>query len=293
MKTYFNYANLRCYTAQKLSHELALTRGGFDQTLSFSVNDIDGDFQAKHQAILSKSKGAGLWLWKYYLANMLLSNERVGARFGNDYATLHAVPEDSWICYADSDMNWIEPVDHLIACAERDATSIMIFRGRYKTENQCHPDVLAIMRMNLEMFTQTNEHCAGIFLFKKNDESRLFFRDVLEHMTDQRLIDADWPRGNDLNIQLPPGFMRHADDQAVFSLMTKRYGFYPYRYPNWSAEQEEAIRVKDETEGEQTCYGYSPPSRFTRREYPERKAGRSTYPRLIEHTQNHELHSDK
>ena len=65
-KVLINFANGFFYKSQRYNTKTGLGIGGFDKATSYTPKDIDREFFKQNRQILSRSKGAGYWLWKPY-----------------------------------------------------------------------------------------------------------------------------------------------------------------------------------------------------------------------------------
>lgn len=271
MKTYFNYAHKQCYNTRKKATEAAKLYGNFDQYYELEFGDIEPAFYEKHKTILDNPKGAGMWMWKFYLAHKILFN---------DCGMSKSIPENSYIFYGDSDLYFIDKVDYLIDTLKKDEynTSLMFFRSPnpYKNKLQCKIDAFILTNTDTEDIKESTCRGGGLWLFKKDDISRKFFDEALIYATDRRVIDSSFNNtlGNN-----PENFIRHAEDEALITLMAKKYKLYPYRWPCQTKEEWYTKRNNDVKQNKLI---------YTDFEYPNLIQGKSDYPKILNHFQIHE-----
>jgi hypothetical protein len=215
MKILFNYADLMFYNSQKLNTETGLNIGGFDKVFEFRKQDINIDFYQNNKHILDQQRGSGYWLWKFHFANRLLNDE--------------SIPEDSYIFYADSGSKFIGSIDELISVFERDNLSVMTFRQNHLSYIWTKRDAFILTDTDSPEYTHTGARVGGWFLLKKNDFSREFMNKCLEYGYDYRII-SDSP--NELGVPNYEGFIENRHDETVITLVSKKYGLFPYRNPS-------------------------------------------------------------
>jgi hypothetical protein len=215
MKILFNYADLKFYNSQKLNTETGLSIGGFDKVFDFKKEDITQEFYLKNKNILDQPRGAGYWLWKFHFAVRLLNDE--------------SIPEDSYIFYADSGSKFIGSIDELINVFERDNLSVMTFRQNHLSYVWTKRDAFILTDTDSPEYTHTGARVGGWFLLKKNDFSREFMNKCLEYGCDHRII-SDSP--SELGVPNYDGFIENRHDETVITLVSKKYGLFPYRNPS-------------------------------------------------------------
>lgn len=286
MNFLFNFADGCCYDAQRRSKKAAELFGGFDKVFRFSKKQMDQSFCEKHKIITGRKRGAGLWIWKYYFALKLLDNSNF---FGKQ------IPEESYVCYCDSDLYFIESIDLLINCLKKDThnQSVMVFRGWnwYKASAQTKRDAFILCEADEKKYTQTSMRCGGFWIFKKDNTARVFFNEMMQYSLDPRIIvpppnqpqyDVEQPLENQMGQPNYPNFLRHAEDEALITIVSKKHSLYPYRFPAITKEEEKQ-RVEDNLKNG----GWrSQAEAYTMQQYPELVLGKSNYPKLLLYTQD-------
>ena len=215
MKVLFNYAHNKFFNAQELCTSTGYEVGKFDKVYQFRIADIDTDFYQKNSRILDQPRGGGYWLWKYYFAVKLLNDE--------------SIPENSYIFYADSGSHFIDTIDKIIEVMERDKTPIVTFRQNHLAHIWTKRDMFLLMNADTTDYTHTGQRVGGWFLFKHDDFARKFFQECLDYGCDPRIL-TDMP--NQLGQPNYPGFREHRHDESLISVMSKKYGLFPYRNPS-------------------------------------------------------------
>lgn len=74
MKILINYADKQYEPARKWNTLTGRYIAKFDKVYEYTPNDIDQSFAKLHHDILSQKRGNGLWLWKPYFVNKVLSD---------------------------------------------------------------------------------------------------------------------------------------------------------------------------------------------------------------------------
>ena len=189
--------------------------GGFDKVFEFRKEDIDQEFYQKNKHILNQPRGAGYWLWKFHFVMRLLNDD--------------SIPEDSYIFYADSGSKFIGSIDELITVFERDNLSVMTFRQNHLSYIWTKRDAFILTDTDSPEYTHTGARVGGWFLLKKNDFSREFMGKCHDYGCDHRII-SDSP--NELGVPNYDGFIENRHDETIITLVSKKYGLFPYRNPS-------------------------------------------------------------
>ena len=141
---------------------------------------------------------------------------------------------------------------------------------------QCKADAFILTDTDTPEIRNSTTRGGGLFLCRKDDIAREFFQETLRYACDRRIIDARIP--NQMGRANPPEFIRHADDEALISIMAKKHRLYPYRWPATDSLEESTNRVRVTTLG---GTNNQPARWFTLYEYPALTPGRSAYPKLM------------
>jgi hypothetical protein len=206
-----NYSDSNFASQQKVSSFFAKKFGNADKVFSFNPNDIDEKFKNKNKEILNIPKGGGLWLWKPYIINKLLEQLNLG-----DY-----------LFYQDSGSILIRKVDYFINSLESKKQSVLCFELPLIEKQWTKQHVFDKLNLNSPKYRNTNQRLGGYILFKKSNESVEFVNEWLELSCELDLIGDDL--FNKSNYHL---FKDHRNDQSIFSLLTKKYGFIPDSDPS-------------------------------------------------------------
>lgn len=213
-KILFNYAHNKFLNSQKNNTKTGYEIGKFDIVYEFKFDDIDKEFYEKNKNILDLSRGAGYWLWKYYFANKLLNSDDI--------------TEEDVIFYCDSGSHFINSIDSMVDVFKRDNLSIMTFLQLHKSSWWTKRDAFVLTNCDEPKYTNTGLRVGGFFMFKKNEQSKNFFSELLNFAQDHRII-TDSP--NECGLPNYEGFREHRHDEALISIISKKYELYPYRNP--------------------------------------------------------------
>jgi hypothetical protein len=211
MKIHINYAHGAFLEAQRLCCETAISRGGFDVSIPYGIDDLDPNFKQQNSYILSQPRGAGYWIWKPYL---ILRH-------------LHEMKEGDWLMYTDSGMhfcdnpwNWILPEE-----SEMGDKGIMTF-GTYSTNaTWTKRDTFVLMNMDNESVKNMPQRLASSFVCKKTPFSISFVGEWLRYAQDPRIV-TDLP--NTQSLPNYPEFRDHRHDQSILSLLTIKHNTHVY-----------------------------------------------------------------
>jgi hypothetical protein len=193
---------------RNLNSRSARLFGGFDQIYSFSTSDIDPEFRAQHDKILSQKRGAGYWLWKPYFINKV-------------YQELN---EGDYLFYCDAGALFINNVRHLIKALEQTTQSVMPFELPLIEYEWTAESVLRDYRAFETGAAYSNQICATYLLIRKSEQSDLFIQrwfaacQRADHITD--------------DVVLGPLAKAHRHDQSVLSLVCKEFGLQTFKDPS-------------------------------------------------------------
>lgn len=206
-----NYANQKYKRVQKINSWTGKHIAKFDKVYSFGPNDIDDDFRITHSNILSYERGNGLWLWKPYFINKVISECQDG-----DY-----------VFYLDSGAFFIRDPHVLISyiddCKPLFVTDIPLIESCW-TKPSCFE------ALNANEYADTNQIQAAIVLFKVNGFTRDFFREHLDLCANtDLLIPEGLGKFDRIDRNYGNGFVSHREDQSVFSLLCKKKGIKAHR----------------------------------------------------------------
>jgi hypothetical protein len=217
MKKYLvNYANKHYYNSQKKNSYTGINVGKLDYVFEYSVTDLDNDFAAENRHILNQERGAGFWLWKPYIIKK----------------TLEKIEDGDILFYCDSGAEFISSVEPLVEICINESNGLLCFAiDPHLTGNpdvgQIKRDALILMNCDVEQYIQTNARLASFMLFQKSKTIVSFVNEWLYYCCDERVL-TDIPNTLGENHK---GFITHRHDQAVFSILSKKYGFDAYRDP--------------------------------------------------------------
>jgi len=206
-----NYADRRYRPAQRLNTWTGKYIAKFDKIYEFSPDDIDPKFKKEHAAIFSYKRGNGLWLWKSYLINKVISNSTDG-----DY-----------IFYLDSGAFFIRSPRVLLDYITDDnpifVTDIPLIESNW-TKPEC------FNKLGGKDYMHTNQIQGGILFFKVNKQSRDFFNTYFKICSETNLLLPEGLGKEDTTKKdYGDTFVSHREDQSIFSLLCKQNGIIAHR----------------------------------------------------------------
>lgn len=209
MKTHISYAHGKNLQSQIFCKETALSKGGFDQSVSYGLKDIDSQFIQDNSYIFSQPRGAGYWLWKPYL---ILKH-------------LKEMQSTDWLMYTDSGMYFHKsPWDSILRYEnEIEEKGIITFGECGSNSSYCKRDAFILMDADNEIYTGTNQRMASVFVCKKTDFSINFVEEWLKYGCDPRII-TDLP--NTRGFPNYADFVDHRHDQSIMSILTHKHNTF-------------------------------------------------------------------
>ena len=207
-KYHINYANGRYLKAQEYCSQSAKA-AGFDEVLSFSINDIDRNFLEKNIKILSQPRGAGFWIWKPYFIKK----------------TLEKMQDGDLLVYSDSGSYYQSSPQPLIDLILKESTGVLSFELKGLIEKvYTKRDAFVLMGLDDSKYSESSQREATSIWLIKNDFTVKLIDEYLEFAQDERII-TDLVSQNENH----PEFQDHRHDQSIWSLLCKKYDITPHR----------------------------------------------------------------
>lgn len=208
-KYHINYANGRYLKAQEYCSNSAKAVG-FDEVISYNINDIDPIFYQENSEILNTSRGSGLWIWKSYLIDKTLSKMNDG----------------DLLVYSDSGSYYQQSVQPLIDKILLDKHGVLSFELTGLLEKQyTKKDAFVMMYMDSPKYTDSSQREATYIWLIKNSFTVNLVKEYLEYSRNINII-SDYKSITGDNY---PEFTDHRHDQSIWSLLCKKYNIEPHR----------------------------------------------------------------
>lgn len=203
-----NYESVR-----KLNVKSAFSKGKADLVFEFTPDDIDEEFKKLNATILSKPRGAGLWLWKPYAINKALSQINIG-----DY-----------LIYSEAASIYINRIQYLIDALELSGQDVMVFELPLLSKQWTKAETFVKLQCDKLGFEERNQIGASFILLKKTIHSQSFMNEYLESCRDEVAISSEQ---FDMSILNPKDFIAHREDQSILSILCMKYKINPFRDPS-------------------------------------------------------------
>jgi hypothetical protein len=208
-----NYADWNYRKSQNKNTKTALKYGFNNKIFSYSKKDIDFDFRRKNDKLLNYKKGDGYWVWKAYFI----------------YKTLLSLNEDQYLFYCDSGAHFINDITPLIDISVEYKQDIVSFNQPNINGKYIKRDTFFKMNCDSEDFRYAPHKVASFHLWKRTDFSINFAKEFLIYSQDEDII-TDSP--NKCDLPNYKEFIYHRHDQAIFSLLCKKYNLTGFRDPS-------------------------------------------------------------
>lgn len=201
-----NYADKGFRRAQRLNSSTA-KKWGADKVIEYGPGDIDRAFYMRNREILEAPRGGGFYLWKPYVFRKAYDELKSG-----DY-----------LIYTDSGAVYVNRIQYLIDCMEREKVPLMIFSLELERIEKCNTkrDAFVLTGCDEGKYTDTPQSIGGYFVCKRAPEVEAFLDEVLKYAQDARIITD---RPNVMGLPDYKEFVDHRHDQSVISLMSKKHG---------------------------------------------------------------------
>jgi hypothetical protein len=191
---------------QKINSETAISVAGFDQSITYNVNDIDIDFYEKNIKIFNQGRGFGYWLWKPYLI----------------YKTMENMNDNDILFYSDTGAIFVKNLDYLFDKIIQDEKGVILFQlnNNFKNKNVTKRDCFYFMGCDDEYYHNSIMFLASFILIKKNNFSQNFISEWLNYCEDYRIL-TDSP--NECGLPNFETFEDHRHDQSILSILGYKY----------------------------------------------------------------------
>lgn len=213
MKILINYADKQYEPARKWNTLTGKYITKFDKIYEFSPKDIDESFTERYYDILSQKRGNGLWLWKPYFINKVLSNCNNG----------------DIIFYCDAGSFFIRGIKEILATISEKHP---LFVCDIPLLESCFTKPLCFEKMELteEKYKMSNQIIATYFCFLVTPVTRIFMEEWLLLCCDFELLSpAGLGKLDIITKDFKELFVTHREDQSIFSLLCKKYEITPHR----------------------------------------------------------------
>lgn len=215
MNILVNYANEKYLKAQKFNSWTGKYIAKFDKVYSFGPQDIDPMYYEAHKQILEQPRGNGLWLWKPYFIDKVLSQCQDG-----DY-----------VFYIDSGAFFLKNIDELIKSF---GVEDKIWVSDNPTLENCFTKERCFKELDCDTkeIRYSNQIQGGFVGVICCEEARQFIKRWLHCCENMELMLPEGSADLKLEHAAGTGFVAHREDQSLLSLLCKKEGIRPHRDPS-------------------------------------------------------------
>lgn len=206
-----NFADENYHEIQRESSRRALDIGLIDSVHEMSPKDIEDDFIQTHKEIFKHSRGFGLWLWKPYFINKLISS----------------LPYDDILIYADAGVSFIRDVKPVIDVLDSANHDMVFFDLPLRDTEWTKAETYKEIGYKPTIYDRQID--GSFFLLRVSDKTRKIVRQWLDMCCNEKIISPDVFDGM---IKDYPNFQAHREDQSVLSIIVHKNGIETYRDPS-------------------------------------------------------------
>jgi hypothetical protein len=203
-----NYAPMRV-----LNVKSAHSKGKADLIFEFTPDDIDDEFKKANKNILSRERGAGLWLWKPYIIKKALS----------------LINNGDYLIYSEAASIYVNRIQYLINALEMSGQDIMVFELPLISKQWTKAETFVKLECAELGFEERNQIGASFILMKKSNFSEKFINEYLENCCDEVAICSEQ---FNMAISNPKEFLAHREDQSILSILSMKFNIKPFRDPS-------------------------------------------------------------
>jgi len=218
-KIHISFGNEEYYKSLDLLEQTSLEIGNVDKFMRYTQEDLKkGDFWNKNKYILTKSRGAGFWIWKPYI--ILKSFEEL--------------EDGDCVLYSDAGLKVINNLDPLFNIAKKlPNNGKIIFKVpavgvSHKAKMWTKRDCFILLNSDEAKYWNADMTNGAISLWIKNNENIEFLKEWQRYLRDPRIVT------DDINMCGMPNFTEfkgHRHDQSVLTILCIKYNFELFRDP--------------------------------------------------------------
>lgn len=200
-KIYINYANADFSVQQVKNTTYAYEIGKVDMVIPYTPDDIDRDFYQKNKKILHKTRGAGYWLWKFYIIQKTLLRDDI--------------KNGDVIVYADSGTKILQDLSPVFAMPDSYDQDVILFDIGEQCNRRIKRDAFILMGCDTPSAYQAPMASGTVSIWRKSAYAMRFIDTCLRYATVYDIIGDGKSKLGDER----PTFEMHRHDQAIFSLV--------------------------------------------------------------------------
>ena len=177
-----------------------------DEFYGYTPEDIDPEFKAKNDYILSKGRGNGYWLWKPYFLYKTLTEK---------------LNDGDYLIYSDAGIFYVDLAQKLVDFLNEKKAEMYFHRLPHLEKEYTKRDAFILMGVDGPFYAETGQFNAAFQVYRKSKFTEFFLGEYLYYAQDKRIITDDQ---NEMGSPNYEGFRDHRHDQSILSLLTKKYG---------------------------------------------------------------------
>ena len=177
-----------------------------DEFYGYTPEDIDPEFKAKNDYILSKGRGNGYWLWKPYFLYKTLTEK---------------LNDGDYLIYSDAGIFYVDLAQKLVDFLNEKKAEMYLHRLPHLEKEYTKRDAFILMGVDGPFYAETGQFNAAFQVYRKSKFTEFFLGEYLYYAQDKRIITDDQ---NEMGAPNYEGFRDHRHDQSILSLLTKKYG---------------------------------------------------------------------
>lgn len=218
-KTLISFGDQKYYASLKMLARTALEIGKVDNFIPYDQDWLKTtEFWNKNSFILSRSRGAGYWIWKPYIILETFKNAE----------------DDEIVMYSDAGVSIVKDLSPLYELSNTSDTPILFINGTHKNHTWTKRDCFVLMNCDNQEYWNSPHVTATFSLWRNTSKQIEFLKEWLQYLRDYRIVTDD---PNMCGLPNLFQFREHRHDQSVLSLMAAKYKIILYRDPSqWGNE---------------------------------------------------------
>jgi hypothetical protein len=210
MRYFLSYGCNKYTNAKKRILGEAINSEFFDKCNIYGPNDLSNEFKNEFNDILQYKKGAGYWIWKFYLIDKYLNETNDG----------------DFIIYCDAgctiNKKGKERFEEYIKMLEESDEGILSFDLVHHIENErTIQELFDYFKIDINHeHALSGQYVGGILIIKNCNKSKQFINECFNVLKYNKYLITDMYNEN----QTIPPFIDARHDQSIFSLVRKKLG---------------------------------------------------------------------
>ena len=142
--------------------------------------------------------------------------------------------EGDILIYTDATVLYMNSTNQIIDFLNEQKAEMWMDRFSFIEKHYAKRDAFVLLGVDMPIYSETSQYSAHIQIYKKSKYTEKFIEQLLYYAQDKRIITDD---PNTQGLDNYPGFKDHRHEQAILSLLIKKYGEVNFGNSNLSLDE--------------------------------------------------------